>query len=110
MNHKWCNNTPSTAVAKKADNVLVNTHIWDARITVVTPSFTPLILSKFRQYVLTHKFRALYKEFITCMSNKHNSYWTKIKETGGYSQIRNFGGGGEGELGKDPIAGKKIFA
>ena len=108
MSHDWCDDAASTAVTSKDSGALVDTHMWDTRITSVIPSFTPPLLSKFRRYVLTYKFTMLYKEFITFMSNKHKNSWTKFKMSGGFfktSKLR----GDEGELGKDLIAGKKVL-
>ena len=48
MSHDWYDNAALAAVASKADGALVDTHMWDARITSVIPSFTPTLLSKFR--------------------------------------------------------------
>ena len=73
MSHDWCDNTPTTVIASKADGVLVATNMWDTRMTAMFPSFITSVLSKFRRYVLTQKFQMLYKEFITFMSNKHRT-------------------------------------
>ena len=61
MSHDWCDNAPSATVRSKADGDLVNTHIWDERITSDIPLFMPSILPKFRRCVLTYKFKVLYK-------------------------------------------------
>ena len=98
MSHDWCDNTPTTATVSKADGALVATHMWDARITAVFPSFTTSVLSKFRRYVLTHKFQMLYKEFITFMSNEHRTSWNKLMLDEGYSKVYNFGEGGSGRV------------
>ena len=91
----WKAHHSTSVTSTKADNAVVDTHMWDTRINSLWPSFTTHVLAILRTVVLGRIFKGLYNEFIQYMACKHKKVWFKFKAEGSYGSIQNFGGGRE---------------
>ena len=106
MPNTWKTAPQSVVGVAKADDALVNTHMWDARISAIWNTFTPRRLSLLRAVVLKFAIKSLYKEFCTFMKIKHGVKWTTYIK--GHKGFRDFGGE-EGDFGKDVVAGRSVL-
>lgn len=71
----WADPNLISAKAAKADNAKVATSMWDDRIGLIFPTWTPNRLDALRRGVLQWQCRRLYLEFVAYMRNRHGVTW-----------------------------------
>lgn len=116
----WADASFVQAKAAKADDAPVEYSMWDSRISLLFPSFTPPRLEKLRRIVQGWQYRRVYTEFRSYLVSRYGTKWNanllRIRRNASSSKrpSRRYKGGGglikddEGLL-KDANGGTKAL-
>ena len=71
----WADPALISAKAAKADNAKVPVSMWNDRITLIFPEWTPHKLDRLRNIILRRQHRKLYLQFATHMRHRYGNEW-----------------------------------